>query len=253
MSSRIIIPDVGGRGSDTTPPASSYDLGQKVSAAAWVGVFVTVGGTVILWIVLALLHEAGQALDQEWMVPPWRTYLATFVLALIIGVLIACYFGYEWVIKVAIRAWLVDDDERAYQRGLTEKARKEQEAAAAQAMNNIRSGPMDHDGNPDTLTQKQRYHLVAHEMLSRACLGRGKPTRDAMEEDGVCSQAEWNLINEAMCKIGLRKGYSWQVVTFQDAWDTWQACFKLEQDEYGKTWAWARKPTGNWTALERVG
>jgi hypothetical protein len=253
MSSRIIIPDVGGRTSDTTAPASSYDLGQKVSAAAWVGVFVTVGGTVILWIALALLREAGRASGQGWMIPPWRTFLATFVLALVIGVLVACYFGYEWVIKVAVRAWLWDDDERAYQRDLAKKAREEQEEAAARAAETIRTGPMDHDRDPDTISLEQRYWLVAHEMLSRATLGRGKPTREAMTEDGVCTQAEWNTVNEAMQKIGLRKNYTWQAATFEQAWDAFRANFRIQADEYGEVYAWAMKPGQSWKVVGRVG
>jgi len=246
MSSRIIIPDVGGRASDTTPPASSYDLDTKIRAAVAAGTFVGVGLTVLMWGVLALIQEFGGR-------PPWKVWAATLGLAFFVGLVVACWFGFEWVIKVAVRPWLVDDDERAYQRGLAKQAREEQEEAAKRAAENIRTGPMDHDHNPATLTQEQRYHLVAHEMLSRACLGRGKPTRDAMESDGVCSQAEWNTVNEAMCKIGLRHGYTWKTVLFEDAWDTWMACFKLETDEYGKVWVWARKPTGTWAALERVG
>jgi hypothetical protein len=247
MSSRIIVPtSSNGRTPDTTPPASSYDLGQKIRAAVAAGIFVWVGLTVLMWAALAVIREFGGR-------PPWEAWAATLGIAFFVGLVVTCGLGLEWVIKVAIRPWLVDDDERAYQRKLTEDAKKEQEAAAARAAENIRSGPMDHDHNPATLTQEQRYHLVAHEMLSRACLGRGKPTRDAMEADGVCSQAEWNLVNDAMCKIGLRHGYTWKTVLFEDAWDTWMACFKLGVDEYGTVYAWAMKPGGTWKVVERVG
>jgi hypothetical protein len=246
MSSRIIIPDVGGKGPDATAPASSYDLDTKIRAALAAGLFVAVGLTVLMWAVLAIVREFGGR-------PPWKVWLAALALAAIVGLGVACWLGFGWVVKVAVRAWVVEDDERAYQRDLAKQAREEQEEAAARAAETIRRGPMDHDGRPETLTQEQRYHLVAHEMLSRACLGRGKPTRDAMEDDGICSQAEWNLVNEAMTKIGLRKGYSWQVATFEQAWDAFRANFRIQTDEYGEIYAWAMKPGQTWKVVDRVG
>jgi hypothetical protein len=247
MSSRIIIPSGGnGRGPDTTPPASSYDLGQKIRAAVAAGIFVWVGLTVLMWAVLAMIREFGGH-------PPWKVWAATLGLAFFVGLVVACWFGFDWSIRVAKRSWDVDDDERAYQRKQAEDARREQEEAAKRAKDNIRTGPMDHDRDPATLTLEQELHLVAWEMLARACLGRGKPTREAMVEDGVCTQAQWNLVNEAMQKIGLRKGYSWQVATFDQAWDAFRAGFRVQQDGDGTVYAWAMKPGGTWKVVERVG
>jgi len=245
MSSRIIIPS-NGRGPDTTPPASAYDLDTKIRAAVAAGVFVAVGLTVLMWAALAVIREFGGR-------PPWKVWLAALAVAAIVGLGVTCWFGFEWVIKVAIRAWLVDDDEREYQRGLAKKAREEQEEAAKRAKDNIRTGPMDHDRDPETISLEQRYWLVAHEMLSRATLGRGKPTREAMTEDGVCTQAEWNTVNEAMQRVGLRKGYTWQPVPFDQAWDTFRANFRIQTDEYGEVLAWAMKPGQSWKVVERVG
>jgi len=246
MSSRIIIPDVGGRTADTTPPASAYDLDTKIRAALAAGVFVAVGLTVLMWAVLAVIQEFGGR-------PPWKVWAATLGLAFFIGLAVACWYGVDWSIRVAKRPWDVDDDERAYQRGLAKKAREEQEEAAKRAKENIRSGPMDHDWDPDTLTLEQELYLVAHAMLMRACLGHGKPTREEMVEDGVCTQAQWNTINEAMQKIGLRKGYTWQPVPFDEAWDTFRANFRVRENEYGEIEAWALKPGSSWKVVERVG
>lgn len=254
MSSRIVIPDLGGggRAPDTTPPASFYDLGTKIRAAIAAGVFVAVFLMILMFVGLGLLRQLALAVGMGWADTPWEIYLGIPVLAGVIGLGVTCYLGFEWVIKVAVRAWAVDDDVRAYERKLAEDARKEQDEAAKRAMNNIRRGPMDHDRDPDTLTLEQRYWVVAHEVLSRATLGRGKPTREQMVADGVCSQAEWNLVNEAMCKIGLKKGYTWQPVAFDQAWDTFQANFRIQQDGDGKIYAWAMKPGQNWKVVERL-
>lgn len=244
MTNRIVIP-YGVKAPDTTPPASAYDLETKIRAAIAAGVFVAVGLTALMWAALALIRELGGR-------PPWKVWLVTLALALLIGLGVVCWFGYDWAIRVAKRPWDVDDDEREYARAKEKAALEAQEEAAAKAKDNIRSGPMDHDRDPDTLSLEQRYWLVAHEMLSRACLGRGKPTRDAMEADRVCSQAEWNLINEAMCKIGLRNGYTWRPTTFEQAWDTFRANFRVQVHDDGEVWAWAMRPGGKWAALERV-
>lgn len=238
---------------DTTPPASSYDLGQKIRAAIAAGAFRALGVGLLLttaWAALLVL-----AALVGWL-PPWRWILgvegALLIIALVWGLCVTCEYGFEWAVKAAQRPWDVDDDRIEYERQQAEEAKKAQEKAAQQAMENIKSGPLDHDRDPDTLTIEQELMMVAWEMLARACLGRGKPTREAMEADGVCSQQQWNLVNEAMQIIGLRKGYTWQVVTFDQAWDTFRANFRVQADAGGEIYLWAMKPGGRWRVVERV-
>lgn len=240
MSSRIVIPTSGGGGRDTTPPASAYDLDQKIRAAVVCGV--CVAG--IVFVAASIICLPG-GFWREWV----RYGIPASVVA---GLLVACVLGIWWAWVVARRAFLVDDLERERRWRLEDEARKAQEAAAARAKENIRRGPMDHDDNPETLTLEQELNLVAWEMLARVTLGRGKPTREAMEGDGVCSQQEWNLVNGAMQAIGLRKGYTWQAATFEQAWDTWRANFRVQVDGDGATYAWAMRPGGRWKVVERV-
>lgn len=254
MSSRIVIPTPsGGGGRDTTPPASAQDLGHKIKAAVAAGAFYALGVWVLLTVVWAIILILAALVGE---MPPVRWILgvegAVVVIALLLGLRVTCERGYEWAQLAAERPWRVDDDERAYRRKQEEDARKAQEAAAARAKENIRRGPMDHDNNPATLNLEQELNLVAWEMLARATLGRGKPTREAMEGDGVCSQQQWNLVNEAMQAIGLRKGYTWQAATFEQAWDTWRANFRVQVDGDGAVYAWALRPGGRWKVVERV-
>lgn len=234
-----------GRQSDTTPPASSYDLGQKVRAAGWLGIFVAVLLTVVGYVVFSLATLADHPAR-------WELWLGWAVVCSVVGLLTTCWHGIGWVMRVAVRPWAVDDDEREYRRALARKKRKQEEEAAEEAEEQIRRGPMDHDGIPDTLTMEQRLHLVALRMLERAYLGRGSPTREAMCKAGVCNQPQWNLVTQGMKKLRLKRDHTWQAATFEEAWAHWSENFKVEAGDEGEIYAWAQVRQGDWKAFDRV-
>ena len=196
---RISVPAAaikgGGGGGDTTPPVESYDLGQKIRAALALGAFVTVGLTVLLW--------AGLFLVASFHPAPWQAWAFVPCLASVMGIIVACWQGYGWVTKAAIRAWEVDDIERQRRDKLEDAQMKAQQALANAARDQVVRGD-DADGNPLTFTDQQRLDFVALNMLERIYLYDKPATRDIMTQDGACIQEEWNLVNQGMKAIGLR-------------------------------------------------
>ena len=232
----MMIPD----GADTVPPASSYDLGQKIKAALAAGAFWFSALLVVGWALLVLATLA----DNR---PPWELWLYVPGVAFVIAVLITWWLGVKWACLAAERAWIVDDVERARRHKMEDEERQRQEAAASKARDDVMTGD-DEDGIPETLTLGQRLDLVALAMLERAYLDGGSPTREAMTEAGVCSQEEWNLVNRLVKAVGLRHKKSWLQTFFAEAWAVWREEVRVEEG-----YVWVLRDSGEWKALERVG
>lgn len=241
MSSRVIIPPRAAE--QPTAPASAHDVPQKVQAAFWSGVFVVGLLTVIWWVVIAL----GVAIDSP--VPGgWRTWLAGTLACVMTGLAVACWLGLGWVIKAAARPWRVDDKirERAWEAEDAEK--KAQQQAAKAAEEGIKTGPLDHDRDPITLSQAQLLHLVALEILNRHYLYGDKVTRDAMTQEGLCTQPQWNAVNTALKAVGLKSNNTMRGdVEFIEAWEIWKANVDIRGLEL-----WYQNRQGQWKFLEEL-
>lgn len=209
----VVVPTRAAEG--PTAPASSYDVGQKVKAAAWAGGFVALGLAVGTAVLLLPMGE-------------WRAWLWALAVSLVAGILATCWLGCRWVISAASRPWMVDDQIRYRVWDQEDAERKAAEAAAEAAKKDITEGDLDHDKDPSTLNTAQRLHLVAIEVLRRHGVGNLPTTREAMVAEGVCSQAEWNRVNELMQKVGLKRGYKLRKdLSFAEAWQAWSDSVKF--------------------------
>lgn len=167
-------------------------------------------------------------------------------LAVVIGVLVACYCGFCWTVAAASRQWRVDDQIRYRIWRLEDEERVRQLAAAATAREDVVSGDLDHDHNPATLTDAQRLHLVALAVLERHYLDGSPVTREAMTGEGVCTQPEWNAVNQLLLEIGLKKGYKMREgIDFASAWRWWRGAVRIEEGE-----AWVRTSRGQERLVE---
>lgn len=235
---RVIVPP---REEYIAPP-SIHDVGQKVQAAMWNGIYWTVGITVLLWAILAL------GLMVERQAPGgWKPWVGAPLLALVVGLVQMCRLGSRWVVLAASRPWEVDEKIRERAWKLEDDARKAEEDAAKAAKEDVnREGGL--DGNPVTLDQAQLLHLVAIEVLRRHYVLGKKVTRDAMEAEGV-KQSDWNLVNQAMLAVGLKAKKTMRPeLDFTEAWEIWRAGVQIREDGY----LWTLNSRGNWKALVKV-
>jgi len=245
MSTRIVVPPKAAE--QPTAPASTYDVGQKVKAAGWAGLFAAGLVATVSYVVLIL-----SLLIEALPVPPWEAWVVALGLALVAGLVVACRLGYRWVVAAAARPWAVDDEIRERAWRLEDEERRAQEAAVDQAADEVRTGPLDHDDNPSTLNEAQLLHLVAIEVLRRHYVHGAKVTREAMTSAGCCTQPQWNAVNAAMKAIGLKRNNTMaEGLTFQEAWEIWQASVEIRPGQRGAE-LWYQTRQGAWKMLEEV-
>lgn len=234
MSTRATY--VPGPAEGPSAPASSYDLGQKIKAAIAAGVFVTIGGWVI-----------GLLLGLFW----WTGFLEIFGAgAPVVGLLVMCWLGFQWVKAAAARPWQVDDLIRERQWTLEDKERKKQHDAAEAARDDVTSGKLDHDNDPETLNEAQHLHLVALEILTRHYMDGLAVTREVMEAEGM-SQPDWNAVNKLLKAVGLKRGYKLrQDLDLMAAWQIWWG-----QVRFDGNGAWVKTAKGKekWVDLGSTG
>lgn len=236
MGYSITVPPRGEN--DSTPPASAYDLGQKIRAALACGFFV--------WLLLfvgasALCLPAGR----------WQKWLWGLAVSVVVGLLVTGGLGFWWAWLAAYHALGVDRGEIRRRHRREDAAEKRLVAAVAAAKNQVQHGD-DHDSDPATFTTEQRLDWVTLDILDRAYRTGQPTTREAMTGEGRCTQAEWNLINKSMKALGLKKGYTMQPADFGMAWALWREGIKVEADEEGEIWLWYLKQNGRWHALESL-
>jgi hypothetical protein len=245
VPSTAIRPGVGR--DDTAPPGANYDLAQKIKAALAAGAFVAVGAAVFLWAVLFLIASFYRA--------PWQAWVFIPCLTSVIGTLVACWQGYGWVTQVAMRAWQVDDVERKRRHEWEDGERKREEelaraqAAAVAAAKDQVAREDDHDDDLSTFSEAQLLHLVAIEVLRRHYMFGWPVTRDAMTAENLCTQPQWNVVNQAMLAVGLKVKKTMRPdLDFAQAWEIWRSGVSIREDGY----LWTLNSKGNWTALVKL-
>lgn len=236
---RVIVPP---REEYVAPP-SIHDVWQKVQAATWYGLYWALGVTVVLWAIFTLGLVVGFPGAGG-----WKHWAAAPLLALIVGLVQMCRFGSRWVVLAASRPWEVDDKIRQRAWELEDEARQAEKEAAEAARKKINEEGGS-DGNPSTLDQAQLLHLVAVEMLRRHYVLGQSVTRDAMTAEGLCTQPQWNTVNQAMLAVGLKARKTMRPdLRFQEAWEIWRTGIEIREDGY----LWTVNSRGNWKALLKV-
>ena len=86
----------------------------------------------------------------------------------------------------------------------------------------------------DVVSDGRRWNRIAYEMLrryygtlrrtgSREAAARAM-SRDVMVQAGVCTQREWNIVNQLLIRRGIRHGRKrfLRAATFDEAWGIWR-------------------------------
>lgn len=197
----------------TQPEPRTRDaLGEKLRAA-------TIAGLSIFILLIAL----GFGVIYLFFTPSVES-LGTFsMISLIVSILATSALSLRWSLLVAARDWKVDDAERLRRWRLQDEDRKH----AAQMADAIAQQHEDEE-----IIDYSWVPIIAFEILQRHFFGQST-TRHACTVDAkLCSQADWNLINQVFLSIGLKRGYKLTPGdTLEEAWATWAKRVKLADED----------------------
>lgn len=190
----------------------SHELGSKVRAALTAGLSVFIlAGAISLGVVYLFFELTSKALA------------VVSAISLVLSVLSTACLTFRWSLAVAERDWRVEDLERKRRWKLEDEDRKH----AAQMADAIAQQQEDEE-----ITDYSWVPIVAFEILQRHFFGQST-TRHACTVDAkLCSQADWNLVNQVFLAIGLKRGYKLTPGdTLEEAWATWAERVKLADED----------------------
>jgi len=187
-----------------TPAPSSRPtsaLGERIRAALYSGLAVCLA--------LFLILPGGYAAIVHKPHLPIVTGLAAA--SVVLSLLFSCYLVVSWSIQTASRDWRVDHQERIRRWKLEDEDR---DLAWAQLAH-------DTEQPQETTPDLSWIHGLALKLLERHYKGQ-KITRAACTKANLCTQPEWNLINQIWKAIGFKRDNSLALPdTLEIAWARW--------------------------------
>lgn len=134
-----------------------------------------------------------------------------------VGIFVAAVFGGYWTWRSTTYDWRMDERERRRRWGFEDMQ--------------MRGGEeIESDVSPDESASARHLDYIARLVLERQYI-EGLPTnRDSCVKARICTQPEWNTINQILQAAGIKDKRTWQAESFEAAIQKYRSNVSVDGD-----------------------